>query len=223
MTRKIDDSKIERLLELHESGISSVNAGKAVGVSYQTALNVWKEHGLRPNFNRARIPYSTIRLVSEFVKSGHSSKEAASAFHISEATARRRTNEYGKAEPLLHGFGSQLKELLRSKENTAKDLRVVPLPYDLKAQLIKHNNMHLVGTLKKTTPNIFEKREDRSAKEPYTVLLWGSSMPTLNSSQRPSKKPALNVPMHLRPGVIDISGFFPNRRYDNNRYKAKVR
>ena len=221
MTRKIDDSKIERLLELHGSGISSVNAGKAVGVSYQTALNVWKEHGLRPNFNRARIPYSTIRLVSEFVKSGHSSKEAASAFQISEATARRRTKEYGKAEPLLHGFGSQLKELLRSKENTAKELRTVPLPYNFKERPGRRNLYYSNGILRKNTSNIFTEREPRTRpfKEPYWELLRG--LPCINASQSPSKNPT-NVPMHLKPGVIDISGFFPNRKYES-RQGVKVR
>lgn len=222
MTRKIDNETIKRLLELHESGVSSLDAGKIAGVSYQTALNEWRRHGFEPNFNRKRTPYSKIRSTREFIKEGHSIKEASSAFQLSEATVRRRIKDYEKAEPLLHRFESQLKELLRSKENTAKGLRVVPLPYDLKAQLIKHNNMHLEGTLKKTTPNIFEKREGRSAKEPHAVLLRGSSMLTLNSSQRPSKKPALNVPMHPRPGIIDISGFLPDRRYDY-RHKAKAR
>lgn len=221
MTRKIDDSKIERLLELHGSGISSVNAGKAVGVSYQTTLNVWKGHGLRPNFNRARIPYSTIRLVSEFVKSGHSPKEASSAFQISEATARRRTKEYGKAEPLLHGFGSQLKELLRSKENTAKELRTVPLPYNFKERPGRRNLYYSNGILSKNTSNIFTKREPRTRpfKEPYWELLRGLSC--TNASQSPSKN-LTNVPMHLKPGVIDISGFFPNRKYES-RQGVKVR
>ena len=221
MTRKIDNETIKRLLELHEDGISSVDAGKAAGVSYQTALNVWRKHGLEPNFNRARIRLRTIISVGEFVKSGHSTEEASSAFQLSEATVRRRIRDYKAVGPLLHRFGSQLKELLRSKENTAKEPRTVPLPYSLKARLIKRN-MHLGGTLKKPTPNIFERREDRSAKEPYAVLLR-DSMPTPNSSQIPNRNPSSNVPVHLRPGAIDISGFFPNRRYDNNRYKAKVR
>ena len=160
MTRKIDDRKIELLLELHKTGISSVDAGKAVGVSYQTALNVWRKHGLDPNFNRKRTLYSTIRPVLEFVKEGHSTKEAASAFPLTEATIRRCIKEYEKAEPLLHGFGSQLKGLLRSKENPAKELRVVPLPYDLRAGLIRRNRYYPARILEKKGTNIFI-RQDR--------------------------------------------------------------
>ena len=226
MTHRIDDRTIELLLELHRDGISSIDAGRVAGVSYQTALNVWRRNGLEPNFHKARVPYSKIRLIKEFTERGHSIKDATLEFQLSEATVRRNLKTYAQAEPLLHEFGIQLKKLIRSKADAAPSLRTVPLPYDQRARWKGRNNIFPEALYEKNALNNFNERKlegrGRAGDQRKELLRGNSSIPFAKETKR-NIIPILNVPVHLGPNIIDISRFFPGRTYGSQSRRIKAR